>query len=102
MTERPTEAMLRIPERTILVPQHLSPQAREFLSSARPAKLEYPSLDDTHGWKRHVAATEAMLIRTYLAGQEHSPCETRELREGEALGYELTPAGVTAADRRVY
>jgi acetyl esterase/lipase len=102
MTERPTDATLRVPERTIPVPQHLSPQAREFLSVVRPASLEYPSLTDTAGWKCHVAATEAMVMRSYLAGQQHAPCEIRELYEGAALAYELTPAGVTAADRRVY
>jgi acetyl esterase/lipase len=103
MPQEETEGALRVAERVIPVPGHLSPQARAFLSLPRPAGgAGYPAPGDTGGWKRHVAAGDAMIMQVYMAGRTHAPCTVRERREAGVSGFELTPEGVTEADRRVY
>lgn len=101
MTGDRTETALRVGERIVPVPDHLSPEARAFLAQPR-AGASYPAPDDAEGWRRHIAASDAMIMEMYLGGRPQVACEIRERREGRALGYELIPEGVTAADRRVY
>lgn len=94
---------LRVPERTIPVPAHLSPEARAWLSMPRPASgTGYPALDDAEGWKRHIAASDAMIMQLYIGGKTDAPCTLTERREGGAVAYELVPEAVAAGDRRVY
>jgi acetyl esterase/lipase len=97
------DAGLRVPERTIPVPAHLSEQARAFLSMRLPGeRAGYPALDDAEGWKRHIAASDAMITQFFMAGKTNVPCTVSERRESGALAYELIPEGVRAGDRRTY
>ncbi len=102
MNTAPKEAGLRIPERLIPVPDHLGPAAKAFLSTPRPAGSGYPALDDAQGWRQYIAASDEMIMQVYFKRAPEGSCEYRELREGEARGYEIMPAGVSADDRRVY
>jgi acetyl esterase/lipase len=103
MTQGESAAVLRVPERAIPVPRHLSPEAQAWLSLPRAAGgATYPALDDAEGWRRHIAASDAMIMEMYLGGRPQIACEVRQRREGDAMGFELTPAGVTSADRRLY
>jgi acetyl esterase/lipase len=94
---------LRVPERLIPVPQHLSPQARQFLSMPRPpGGAGFPALDDRDGWLRHIAASDQMIREMYLSRAPAAQCAVGELNTGGALAYELVPDGVQPGDRRVY
>jgi len=95
------ETALHVPERVIPVPAHLSPEAQAFLSLGRLGGGTYPALDDAEGWKRHIAASDAMIMQMFMRG-EGPPCEVRDWPESSALAYELVPQGVQAGDRRVY
>jgi acetyl esterase/lipase len=95
--------LLRVPARAIPVPAHLSPQAQAWLSMPRPAEVPgYPELDDAQGWRQRIAASDAMILNVHLAGKPRPECTIRELREGEARGFDVLPAGVDPADRRVF
>lgn len=97
------EYVLRIPERQIPVPKHLSPQARAFLSMARPTDSPaYPALDDREGWRARIAAGNEIIRQMYLSLSPAPPCNIRELTEGDALAYEIIPDGVQPGDRRVF
>jgi acetyl esterase/lipase len=63
---------------------------------------ERPALDDAQGWRDFVAASDAMMMQMYLHREPPVPCTIREMHEGDAKGYEVTPEGVAANDRRVY
>lgn len=96
------ETTLRVPERQIPVPKHLSPQAQAFLSlPPRPAGPGYPALDDREGWLAHIAASNRMIQEFYLSRPE-TPCTVSEMRTGEALAYEIVPEGLQPGDRRVF
>jgi len=96
-----TEGALVVPERTIPVPAHLSPEARAFLSLGRLVSGTYPALDDAEGWKRHVAASEAMIMQMFMRG-DGPACAVRDWTASSARAYELVPDGLPEGDRRVY
>lgn len=96
---------LHVPARDIPVPRHLSPQAQAWLGGSGFATGDrpgYPALDDAEGWRRHIAASDAMLGQMMAAGSGGKACTVTELREGDALAYEIVPEGADPASRRVY
>jgi acetyl esterase/lipase len=100
LSEQPN---LQVPARDIPVPQHLSAQAQAFLSLPRPAETQpYPPLDDAEAWRRLIAERDQMILQMMRERMPELPCTITELREGEALAYEIVPDGVKADDRRVY
>jgi acetyl esterase/lipase len=96
------KGVLQVPAREIPVPSHLSPEAQAWLSMPRGEAAGYPALDDAEAWRRHIAAGDAMILKLYLGGRSTGDCTVRVLREGEARGFEITPTGADAVDRRVY
>jgi acetyl esterase/lipase len=97
------ESTLRVPERQIPVPKHLSPQAQAFLSLPRPpGGAGYPALDDREGWLRHIAASNQMIQQMYLSRSPAAPCDIKDLAVGSARAYEIIPNSVQPGDRRVY
>jgi len=99
MTQRPA---LHVPARVIPVPAHLSEPAQDFLSLPNPGVASYPAPDDAAGWKAHIAAGDDNIMTHYLSGMPPFDGTIVDRHVGDARGYELIPAGVTAADRRVY
>ena len=98
-----TEASsLHVPARDIPVPAHVSLEAQGWLAMPRAERTTYPALDDSEGWRRHIAASDEMIMTMYMNREPPVPCTTRELVEGTARGYEIVPQGVAAGDRRVY
>jgi acetyl esterase/lipase len=95
-------AALQVPARQIPAPGHLSPQAQAWLAAPRPPPADYPALDDVEGWKRRVASMDAMVLQMFYGGRPPFKGVVRELAEGEARGFEIVPADVDPADRRVY
>jgi acetyl esterase/lipase len=93
---------LRVPERVIPVPRHLSPEAKAVLAAPRQDAAPYPALDDAQGWKQRIAAMDEMVLQMFSSRVGDAGCRYRELTEGEARGYEIVPQGVAAGDRRVY
>ena len=94
---------LRVPERTIPIPAHLSPQAQARLAMRMPGSgAGYPALDDAEGWRRHIAASDAMIMQMFMGGRNNVPCAISDYGRGGATAYELVPEGVSAMDRRVY
>jgi acetyl esterase/lipase len=96
------DKLLHVPARDIPVPAHLSPQAQAFLSLPPRTGADYPALDDAEGWRRHIAQSDAMIMQMFLGGRTAFAGSVHDLREGEARGFELVPAGVGPGDRRVY
>jgi acetyl esterase/lipase len=95
---------LHISAREIPVPAHLSPEARAWLAMPRAPEgaADYPALDDLDGWRRRIAASDAMIMNVHLGGKPPRECAIVDLREGDARGFEIVPEGVSPADRRVY
>jgi acetyl esterase/lipase len=94
--------VLRISARDIPVPAHLSPQAQAWLSMPRQEAPGYPALDDAEGWRQRIAQSDAMIMQLYMGGGAPFEGTIRDIHEGEARGFELVPASVDPADRRVY
>jgi len=96
------DSPLRVPAREIPIPAHLSPEAQAFLALPRPPAGGFPALDDVEGWRDRIAKSDAVIRDMFLGGRPTTTCTIRDLREGEAIGYELVPEGLPADDRRVY
>lgn len=94
---------LHVPARSIPVPRHLSPEAQAMLATPWPKEFStYPALDDTDGWRRHIARSDAMMRQMVEPQAAGVDAEVRELREGDARAFDVVPKGVAADDRRVY
>ncbi|MCX7865183.1 MAG: alpha/beta hydrolase [Novosphingobium sp.] len=93
---------LRVPERVVPIPRHLSPEAHAFLAQPAMPRGSCPAPDDKEGWRRHVAAGDRNILDHFLAHVPEISATVTELREGEARGFEIVHEGVTPDDRRVY
>src|SRR5688572_884869 len=91
---------LRVPERSIPIPAHLSAEARAFLS-AHGSPGGWPALDDVAGWKSRLAAMDAMMSERFVP-KGPMPCASTQRRDDGVLSYDLIPEGVSASDRRVF
>jgi len=103
MQDAKQDSTLHVPAREIPVPAHLSAEAQAFLSTPRPViGASYPALDDADGWRQHVARSDAMILDVFIKRDAVQNCRISELREGDALGYEIVPEGHNPDDSRVY
>jgi len=93
---------LKVPERMIPVPRHLSSEAQAFLARPHPPRITLPAADDLEGWRRQVAASDAMILQMFFGRTTDDSCRVTPIREGEASGFEIVPHGVEPGDRRVY
>lgn len=96
------DEVLRVPERAIPIPAHLSTEAHAFLAMPRAAPTVYPALDDAKGWKRHIAAMDAMIMEVYFGTRPPFDGAIRERHDDGVLSYDILPSGVSVEDRRVY
>lgn len=98
------QSVLRVPARDIPVPRHLSAEAQAWLAMPRApeAAARYPALDDVAGWRERIAASDAVIMNLHLGGKPATDCTIAAVEEGEARGFEVRPAGLSPADRRVY
>lgn len=94
--------VVHVPAREIPVPDHLSAQARAFLSLPRMERARYPDLDDVAGWKAYIAEADKQLTDTFLSRLPPFAHTASEWCEGEALAFDIVPAAKAADDRRVY
>lgn len=103
MAEGETGA-LRIGAREIPIPAHLSPEAQAWLAMPRPPEGAnvYPALDDAEAWRQRIAASDAMILTVHLGGGRPFDGTVREIAEGSARGFDILPAGLDPADRRVF
>ena len=67
MADDPNEGALRVPERLLPIPGHLSPQAKAFMSRPAIERGTYPALDDKEGWRQHIAGGDRMILEGFLA-----------------------------------
>jgi acetyl esterase/lipase len=103
LVEDQTYPPLQLPARALPVPRHISPEGQAMLGTVWPPEYSaYPALDDIDGWHRQIARSNAGMLQMFAQRAAVIEAEVRDIREGAALAYEVTPAGVTAADRRVY
>jgi acetyl esterase/lipase len=102
MVDDPNAGALRVPERLLPIPGHLSPQAKAFMSRPAIERGAYPALDDKEGWRQHIAGGDRMILEGFLAHVPDVPGRITPIVEGEARGFEIVPEGVAANDRRVY
>lgn len=102
MADDPNEGALRVPERLLPIPRHLSPQAQAFMARPVMAGSGYPALDDKEGWRQHIAEGDRNILENYFAHVPDVPGKISEIREGELRGFEIVPEGVAEGDRRVY
>lgn len=95
---------LRIGTREIPIPAHLSPEAQAWLAMPRPPEGAnvYPALDDAEAWRQRIAASDAMILTVHLGGGRPFDGTIREIAEGSARGFEVLPAELDPADRRVF
>jgi hypothetical protein len=58
---------IRLPERDILVPSTVSPEARAVMESPPGTSFEFPALDDPEAWRMMIAAHDSA-IAAMIAG----------------------------------
>jgi acetyl esterase/lipase len=102
MADDQNQGALRVPERLLPIPSHLSPEAQAFLARPAMPRTTYPALDDKAGWREHIASGDRNILENYLAHVPDVAGRISEVREGDARGFEIVPAGVAEGDRRVY
>lgn len=103
MADEDTAGILRIAEREIPVPKHLSAQARAFLSMPRPpGGAGYPDLDDKDAWRAYVAAGDENILNVFMKDVPPFNGQVSDLYEGDALAYDIVPGDLDPDDRRVY
>lgn len=102
MAGDPMEGALRVPERLLRVPRHLSEEAQAFLSRPMFPRNSYPALDDKQAWRELIAGSDAMLTQMFAGRFEPHAFAVETLQEGEATGFDIRPTGWSASDRRVY
>ena len=95
---------LHVAAREIPVPTHLSPEAQAWLAMPRrpEAHAAYPALDDAEGWRQRIAASDAVIMSMFLGDRPPFEGTVAEIAEGPARGFDILPAGVDPASRRVY
>ena len=93
---------LKVPERILPLPGHLSPEAQAFLARPHPPRNTLPALDDREGWKRQIAASDAMILNLFVGSLPEDSCRITPIREGDVSGFDIVPRGVAPGDRRVY
>ncbi|MCB2077246.1 MAG: alpha/beta hydrolase [Novosphingobium sp.] len=92
---------LHVPARTLPVPLHVSPQLQDVLCAPGFSLPPFPALSDKEGWRAHAIASDAILLETVKWQLEGVRADVREIREGDALAYDVRPEGVSDNDRRV-
>jgi acetyl esterase/lipase len=82
----------------------VSPEAQAYLGRGPLATPPSPALDDREGWKKRIAAIDAMVLeRIDQSGGAVPPdCEVENLVIGEGTVYAVTPPGLGPVDDRVY
>jgi monoterpene epsilon-lactone hydrolase len=91
---------VRVPERSIPIPAHLSAEAQAFLAN-HGSPGGWPALDDIAGWKQRLAAMDEMMRQRFVP-KDAMPCVSAERRDDGVLSYKLTPEGVSVSDRRIF
>lgn len=103
MADSDDSGALHVPARVIPVPRHLSAEAQAILATPLPADLTaYPALNDTEGWRRHISNGDRNIVQMVAHRAEGVAADVRELREGQAIAYDIRPRGLAADDRRVF
>jgi len=102
VTDNGKSGAFQVPAREIPVPDHLSTQAKAFLSLPRMERVAYPDLDDAAGWKAYIAEADARLTDVFLSRLPPIEHTCTEWREGEALAFDIVPASLPTDDPRVY
>jgi len=85
---------LKVPEREIPVPAHLSPQARAQLAMEGMSNPPWPAQDDIDGWRRTIETMDAKGIQALTMLAQQVPAEVEELEVNGAKVYAITPAGI--------
>jgi len=96
--------VLEVPARQIPVPASLSQEARAYLARGPLIAPPSPPLDDVEGWRKMIAATDAMVL-SRLAGPDSAWTEAfrvEQLTVGGITVYDVTPPGLDPGDRRIY
>ena len=101
MTEGKSDA-LHIEAREIPIPAHLSREAQAWLAMPRHSPAAYPALDDAEAWHQRIAASNAVIMSLYLGDKGPFDGTATAITEGAARGFDIRPAGLDPADRRVY
>lgn len=97
------QGALHVPTRAIPVPRHVSPEAQAMLAIPWPENFSaYPAPDDIEGWRRHIAAADAMIMEMVGGSSSEVEASVPELREDAARAYEILPEGARTDDRRIY
>src|SRR5438128_5723238 len=81
--------VLRVPAREIPVPAFLSPQARAALiaGARRPTPPPSPALDDTAGWERSAAESDAFMASLKLGAAADLLVESEAITLGNVPSY---------------
>jgi acetyl esterase/lipase len=102
MNGDPDGYTLRVPERLIPLPSHLSPAAKAQLAQGTMSNPPWPELSDVQGWRELIAGMDQIGAAGLAMMAEHIPAEVEEIDADGARVFIATPAGVPAGDRSVY
>lgn len=90
-----------VPARHIPIPDYLSEAARACLSAPLIDDIPYPELDDTDGWRTHIAAMEAAIMAAMAGGPQPAPAEVTLRAAGGVPVFDIRPASASAHSRGV-
>ena len=98
------DAVLHVPARDIPVPTSISPEAQAVLAAGPMVTEEYPPLDDAAAWHAMIAATNAMVVKSFTDSGLMSPegFEVEEISVDGVRVFVITPTELDPDDTRVY
>lgn len=95
-------AAMEIPARNLPVPAHLSEAAQQALGAPFAAnERDYPPFEDKDAWREQNAAGDLFLADMMRPRAENFSGSIKELREADALAYDIRPDAMADGDRHV-
>jgi len=93
---------IRLPARDIPVPSTVSPQAQAVLANPPAERFEFPALDDPKAWRAMIAAHDGAIAAMMAGRAAVAPVTVQDRDLADCRVYEITPAGLSDGDDRVY
>ena len=93
---------IRLPARDIPVPSTVSPQAQAVLANPPAERFEFPALDDPKAWRAMIAAHDGAIAAMMAGRAAAAPVTVQDRDLADCRVYEITPAGLSDGDDRVY
>ncbi len=90
-----TAGALRVPERVLQAPAHLSPHAQAVVSASSPPPEPYPPIDDSAAWKRLIAEMDDLMLPMMEAMSAHIDANVTAMEVDGVPVFDIEPSSIT-------